>query len=351
MPLTPTRKTHDRREAHELVQRSGIPFPAALRVVRGEATLDQVLKQLLNQEVRRSLEARGMPPALAGQVAKGFLGEGKAWDAFRAMQHPSYAPERSLLKEACAAGQELALELFGEGTVLGVPTQVDKYDFHVAGAGGAERTIHKHDVKWAAPVEAVDLIRGCRTVVDELARLGLKGSREMKDRLRLERSEKLDLLDRNRRLRLVCRDGDVLVGTLVWASRYELGLRLADDAGRSAEVDVFAHSLLRIEDVASGRTVASLERDVAPGGPARSAEPGSPKQHRDKGRPPQGAAASEKHRPFKARHGQHGGKPASPGRSSAAPAQQQQAKAKGPGQQGQGKGQAQAKKKHKKGRR
>jgi len=86
----PPTTLEEKNEALRFAEQSGVPFSQALLVVKGTVSLTDVVKEMKARRRRDGLIAEGLPPSLAGQVARGRLPATRArtiknlWDAQKA---------------------------------------------------------------------------------------------------------------------------------------------------------------------------------------------------------------------------------------------------------------------------
>jgi hypothetical protein len=111
-----------KRRAEELSTRSGIPLQMAYSVVDGHTSLDAVLKGMLAREkTRRLAEQYGLPPSLAGQVARGQVPLDKVLCPHRRRTSAQWRARFSVFDSLAEQPGKIGLLRFGsdwtEGTV------------------------------------------------------------------------------------------------------------------------------------------------------------------------------------------------------------------------------------------
>lgn len=224
-PATPEEKN----EALKVVERAGVPYNQALLVVKGTASLNDVIKEMKARERRDSLIAEGVPPSLAGQVARGRLPATRA-RTIKDLWEAQKAPFRSDRLVRHVGGRLLAVSLFGRGVVGGTVSKVTRYDILLRPEGFKEDIVmKKHEVKFFCLArEAADVLP--RIGHDpKVAALSLGSTPDVRDRFRPTEDLALDWVVNRRRLRLVFRDGESMTGIPTRVARFEIDLDLGDD--------------------------------------------------------------------------------------------------------------------------
>ncbi|MBM4394183.1 MAG: hypothetical protein FJ087_00660 [Deltaproteobacteria bacterium] len=231
----------EKAKAQQVVERSGIPLPQAILVVRGQVTLNDVLKEMLAREKVEKLVKEGFDRSLAGQVAHGRLDLERArriqkvWTT----QNASFHSDR--MKDL-PVGAPVMVSLFDAGAVRGLVQDVSRYDLVLRTEAGPEPvTVKKHDIKFYCALGYADRVLASVGRDAEVAALGLKASTSLADRFRPEDALVLQWVPSAAPKRLVLRDGDALTGVPVRIARYEIEL----DVGDGATVCVLTHALLR----------------------------------------------------------------------------------------------------------
>ena len=272
-PQRYTRDTEKSEKVRDLAKQTGLPVNLAWHVVRGQLSLDRALKLMLADDIRRRLTSEGMSLSIAGQVVCGCLEESKAREVMRAQNHPLYDKKRSCLKEALAGGTEVLLQRFGRGAEQVIVRELARFELCVEGADGQRETLLKHEIKWVLPSTTAEDLAPSKELDKGVADLAWGCSAIRAERIVMPRSLKLDILDSRRPLRVVARDGEALRGLPVWASIYELGLRLLAPGSKEPgpEAIVFYHALAMVE-LAEGTVIRA---PGVPGPAPPAAAPGS----------------------------------------------------------------------------
>lgn len=231
----------EKARAAKLVERSGIPLPQAILVVRGVLKLNDVLNEMFARERKDRLVKEGLSPSLAGQVARGRLDLERARRIQRVWSTQNATFHSDRLKEL-PAGAPVMLSLFGAGIVRGLIEDVSRYDVVLrTDSGGDPVTVKKHDIKFYCALGYADAVLASVGRDAEVAALGLTSSTSLDDRFRPEDSMVLQWVPAGAPKRLVLRDGDTLTGVPRRIARYEIEL----DVGGGATVCVMTHALLR----------------------------------------------------------------------------------------------------------
>ena len=224
-----------------VVERSGIPYPLAVLVVRGKLSLNDVLNEMFVRSRRDKLVKEGMDPSLAGQIVRGKLDADRAKriQAVWTTQHASFQSDR--LREA-PAGTPLAIALFDRPLHRGTLDKVSRYDLMWRADGApARETVKKHELKLYCAAEHLDRVAAALGTADEVAQLGLRATEDRAQRFRPTEELALDWVPNRRLLRFVFRDGQTLVGIPTRVARFEIEV----DLGEGATCCVLTHALLK----------------------------------------------------------------------------------------------------------
>jgi hypothetical protein len=260
--VKPNLDAERKRQAEELAARSGIPLQMAYSVVDGHTTLDAVLKTMLAREkTRRLVEQHGLPPSLAGQVARGQVPLDRVLARHRRRTSEFWRAQFSVFDTLPEAPGPVAISCFGQDWLEGRVASVGKYDF-VFDTGGGEQTLQKHDLKMLVHTpEALAAVREALSQDPAVRARGLGSTADLAERLRLDKERFYEEIKEGRALRFVFRDGDVLSGPVAWFSRYELGVRLSE----AHEVTGFFHALLEWSPVPEKVAAQAGKKDAASG--------------------------------------------------------------------------------------
>jgi hypothetical protein len=233
--LSPEEKT----KATDVATRSGIPFPRAVMVIRGQAKLNDVLQDLFQQQKRERLVRDGLDRSLAGQVANGRLDAARAkriqavWKA----QDASFHSDRL----AALAGKTVVLCTYGPEVVHGRLTRVGRYDLVLEpGDGAAARVLKKHDVKAYCRAEDGPALAKALGEDPEVAALALGPSTALDERWRPDEDLALKWAAEHPVLQFRFRDGQTLAGRPVRVALYEIEVACGD-----ARACILTHALLK----------------------------------------------------------------------------------------------------------
>lgn len=227
-----TADVDEQERAKALATEKGIPQVHALRVLRGEITLNDVLKALMRKErAQRLVEKDGLDPGLAGQVASGHLSRERAVLVQRIRKHRPHRIDRDALKLAEVGKAPIAFQTFEGPWVVGQISEARTYEFDVRVAGeGGSTTVQKHDVKLVAQPDQVEGIEAGSEVDAEVVAQHLAGTADRSLRVRPEDSALIELVEAEQRVECVLRDGQRLVGRICSFGRWDFDLELANGA-------------------------------------------------------------------------------------------------------------------------
>ncbi len=238
-------KLVEQEEARELAKDKGIPLVHALRVVRGEATLNDVLKALMRKErAQRLVERDGLDPGLAGQVASGHLSRERALLIQRIRQHRSHRIDRDVVKVAEIDELSVAIRAFDEHWIAGrvLEARTYEFDFRPDGPEGAVMpviTLQKHNIKCVCPSDRLAQVRDAESVDEEAKARGLAGTADRGERVRPSDERMMELLESKAPIVCLLRDGDRYDGTIRSFGRWDLDL----DIGEDTVITVLFHAL------------------------------------------------------------------------------------------------------------
>ena len=227
-------KAAEQEEAKELAKDKGIPLVHALRVTRGEVSLNDVLKALMRKErAQRLIERDGLDPGLAGQVASGHLSRERALLIQRIRQHRTHRIDRDVVKVAEVDELVVAVKAFGQPWVPGRVTEARTYefDFRPEGPEGTPIpaiTIQKHDIKAVCLVEQLPAVTAAEGRSEEVVGLELGGTADREERVRPSDERMMEILEAGEAVECVLRDGDVYRGRLRSFGRWDLDLEVAE---------------------------------------------------------------------------------------------------------------------------
>lgn len=237
----PTEKDSVREEAQKLARDKGVPIVHAYRILKGQATLNDVLKAMMRKErFEQLINREGIDRELAGQVASGNLPKQRALTLTRMRTLRGPKLHVDAITAAAAEPNAVAISVFGAGWLVGRVKSARLYDFDflIDGAGAA-MTFFKHDAKALCVASELEAVKACASVDDAVASQGLAGTEDRAARVRPEDEWMLKLVEDERIVRFTMRDGEAYVGQLRSFGRWDGELVLP--GGEC--VSVFFHGL------------------------------------------------------------------------------------------------------------
>ena len=226
--------------AKKLAVDKGIPQVHALRVVRGEVSLNVVLKNLMRKErATRLIEQDGLEPGLAGQVASGHLSRQRALELQKIRLFRKHRIDRDALKLAEIDCSPVGVGCFDGSWTLGTVVEARTYEFDIVIEDGETRLIQKHDVKLVCAAEAVEALREGEIVDEAIRDAGLRGTADRGERVRPQDARLLALIDSDEEIDLVLRDGSQYRGRVRSFGRWDMSIEV-EGAG---QVTVLFHAL------------------------------------------------------------------------------------------------------------
>ena len=234
-------KLERQEEARKLAKRRGIPLVQAHRILQGETTLNEVLKELMRKSrFDRLVNVEGMDPSLAGQVAAGNLTVERARLITEVRKYRTHSVDHDAIKIAFMEKSEVYVDFFASGWRKGRVVAARTYGFDFVADGETDSVaIDKHEVKMlsTADPETFEEVFGANRRVKKL---GLEASKEQDDRVRPEMAKLLKLLKSHADVKVTLRDGVTVSGKMKSFSRWDLELAVAEG---DAAVTVFFHAL------------------------------------------------------------------------------------------------------------
>ncbi len=227
--------------AMQLAKDKGVPIVHAYRILKGQATLNDVLKGMMRKERFEQLVIReGIDRELAGQVASGHLSKKRAQILTR--MRVLRGPKLHVDGVAAAHGSKelYAVNFFVDGWKVGYVKVARPYDFDFLEEGSVElHTRFKHDVKAICPAADLPAVKESMTTDDVVKSQGLGGTEQRAERVRPDDEWMLKLVAGGRVVRFTMRDGDGYVGQLRAFGRWDADLVLPG----GEVVTVFFHGL------------------------------------------------------------------------------------------------------------
>jgi len=234
-------KTELKAQAQKLAKDKGVPLVHAYRILKGQASLNDVLKGMMRKERFDQLVAReGIDRELAGQVASGHLPKQRAVLLTRMRTLRKQKLHIDGIKAAELDKKRVALDIFGRGWTIGRVRSARPYDFDLL-IDGADKTekFFKHDVKAICQVEDLEAATRSTSQDERVMAAGLAATEDREQRIRPDDDIMLRFIDDQRIVRFTMRDGEQLLGRLRSFGRWDAELVL--DGGEI--VTVFFHGL------------------------------------------------------------------------------------------------------------
>ncbi|MBL8786018.1 MAG: hypothetical protein JNJ59_14050 [Deltaproteobacteria bacterium] len=240
-PLVKDEKSELKAQAQKLAKDKGVPLVHAYRILKGQTTLNDVLKGMMRKERFEQLVAReGVDRELAGQVASGHLPKQRAVLLTRMRTLRKQKLHIDGIKAAEVEKKRVGLDIFGRGWVLGRVRAARPYDFDFLadGADKAEK-LFKHEVKAVCYAEDLDAAKRASSQDEVVTALALASTEDRGERVRPTDDAMLLFIDDQRIVRFTMRDGEQLLGRLRSFGRWDAELVL--DGGET--ITVFFHGL------------------------------------------------------------------------------------------------------------
>ncbi len=229
-------------QAHQLAKDKGVPLVHAYRILKGQTSLNEVLKSMMRKERFDQLVQReGIDRELAGQVASGHLSHKRAKTLTKMRELRGRKLHVDGVSAVAGTKERVALDLFTEGWVIGWVKAARAYDFDLLedGGDGSTRMVHKHDVKAMCLVDELPAIKTALTRDDVVASQSLAGTEDRQARVRPDDDWMIGLVEGRRMVRCTMRDGEAFLGVLRSFGRWDAELVLPG----GETVTVFFHGL------------------------------------------------------------------------------------------------------------
>ena len=240
-PLVTDEKTELKTQAQKLAKEKGIPLVHAYRILKGQTTLNDVLKGMMRKERFEQLVAReGVDRELAGQVASGHLPKQRAVLLTRMRTLRKQKLHIDGIKAAEVEKKKIGIDVFGKGWLLGRVRAARPYDFDFL-ADGTEKSekFFKHDVKAVCAAEDFEAARAACEIDTAIHAQGLGQTEDRQQRVRPSDDTMLRFIDEQKVVRFTMRDGEQILGRLRSFGRWDAELVL--EGGEP--VTVFFHGL------------------------------------------------------------------------------------------------------------
>jgi len=230
-----------RAKAQVLSKEKTIPLIHAYRILKGQTTLNEVLKGMMRKERFEQMIARdGIDRELAGQVASGHLSKQRALLLTRMRTLRKQKLHIDGIKAAEIEKIRVGLDIFGQGWVAGRVRNVRPYefDFFSETAEKSERYF-KHDVKAMCVADELDAVRKATSIDEAIQAAGLAATEDRAERIKPEDEVLLKAIESNVIVRFTMRDGELVLGRVRSFGRWDAEVCL--ETGEI--VTVFFHGL------------------------------------------------------------------------------------------------------------
>jgi hypothetical protein len=215
-------------------------------VAAGRADLNDLLKRMAFQDEVTALMARhDLNRALATQIVMGQANLTQVLTRRRVETQLEANRDRTVLEAAQLDGRELTLGLHGHKQVRARVQAVERYEIVLLESeGGAERRVHKLQIKYAYAPDAHKQVRKGLDYDKARRDLVVEPIPRPQDRYACS-DRRLGLaLDRKLPVTAVTLEGECFLGEIAWVSRYEFAIRTK--AG--GEVVLFRHALSELRE-------------------------------------------------------------------------------------------------------
>ena len=237
-------RTPEQEAAHELSKSQSIPVVHAHRVLRGEASLEEVKEALSKKdEATRLAREEGLAPSLAGQVAAGHLKVERARILQRLRSVRPQPIDWDAFKIALESKQPIALATFEDDWRVGRIVSVDIYEFRFGlikpDGKASEVVVQKHDVKAICDPAHLPAVQEAVSIDKTVREESLGASAKRNTRIRPSDEDLAQMLETKRPFPVVLRDGQRWAGSVASFGRWDVTLRLYG----GAELVVLFHAL------------------------------------------------------------------------------------------------------------
>jgi len=232
------------RQAKNLVEQSGIPYHAAVRVVLGKTSLNEILQQMLREEkIQKLIETHGINRALATNIALGRTDLNVVLLRRRKNETLQSHYAQSCLEGAAAKGNPLAVGIHGHKKLRGKVIKVDKYTFDFLAEGDSESIeIHKTAAKFAYDPDHYKQLRKFLGLDNKVKQLNLEPILRAKDRYHFKNLLLQQSIDDRTELFVTTLEGDTFRGQVEWFGRWEFGLKFKG----GIRVTIFRHAVYQV---------------------------------------------------------------------------------------------------------
>ncbi len=232
------------KQAKAMVAQSGIPFHAAVKVVQGKTTLNEVLQALLREEkIKKLMETYAINRALATNVALGRTNLEIVLLRRRKNQTLQKYFHRSCLEESLQSGARIALGVHGHTKVLGRVIENNKYTIlFQPDSGGDPVELHKTRIKFAYDPTQYKLLKKHLKIDKKVKALNLEPIINPRNRYHFKNLVLQQAMDEHREVQVVTLEGDTFKGHVEWFGRWEFGLKFKG----GVRATLFRHAVYRL---------------------------------------------------------------------------------------------------------
>jgi sRNA-binding regulator protein Hfq len=226
-----------------VVASTGLPRDAARRVVRGEATANDLLARMAREDHARLLERHhGLPHALAMQVAMGHADLARILERRRC--DARLARDRDWT--GLVAGTHRFVVRYGHVAGLVRVERVGTYEVVLRATDGEPEEVHKTALVYACDPDDQRRVRNA-VAWDPARRAAAAPALRPQDRWGVPDRRLAALAEAETPVRVALAEGEVLTGVLTRAGRYEVELLLRG----GARVAIFRHAMVGLHEAAT----------------------------------------------------------------------------------------------------
>ena len=226
-----------------VVASTGLPRDAARRVVRGEATANDLLARMAREDHARLLERQhALSPALAMQVAMGHADLGRILARRRAEARLA----RDHAYTGLVAGASRFVARYGRAAGVAHIARVGTYEVVLRAADGGAEEVHKTTLLYTC--DPGDQRRVRNAVAWDASRREQAAVPVMRpqDRWGVPDRRLAALAEAGTPVRVTLAEGEVFAGVITRAGRHEIELELRG----GARVGIFRHAMVGLHEAA-----------------------------------------------------------------------------------------------------
>ena len=229
------------RQAEDLTRKSHIPWPAAVRVVTGRTTLNEVLQEMVREErIKGLIATHEIDRALATSIALGRTDLQTVLLRRRKNETLSSNYKRSCLEEGFQSGAPIVVALHGHQKVRGKIVGLEQYSFSFQEEGSTEVVeLHKTLAKFAYDPAQYKELRKFMGIDNQVKKKNLEPIQRVKERHHFKNMSLQRALDEQLDVDVTTLEGDTFRGKVSWFGRWEFGLKFKG----GLKVSVFRHGV------------------------------------------------------------------------------------------------------------